>query len=305
MEGLATTTHSVGPRAPRATAEAVKVQSAVRFEGDRNSYGGMMYAKIFSSIYDGTLVEKWEALVTFQQLLVLSDSEGIIDMTPQAIARRTGIPLNIIEEGIKFLESPDPYSRTPDDDGRRLERIDAHRDWGWRIVNHKKYRELRSLEDKRVADRERIARKRQACRALSQDVAGVADSRDKSHVVAEVAYTDTEVDTEAVKALSGKKPDGDSSPKNFKLREDAKTVIAFLNQKTGRNYEPVKANLGMIMARLQEGSTVEDCKQVIAKKAREWVSDEKMSLYLRPKTLFSGTNFAQYKGELGQREVVR
>ena len=57
-------------------------------------------------MYDGTLATKgpWQALVTFQQLIILADRNGEVDMTPEAISRRTTIPLEIIEHGIKALE---------------------------------------------------------------------------------------------------------------------------------------------------------------------------------------------------------
>lgn len=81
-------------------------------------------------------------------------------------------------------------------------------------------------------------------------------------------------------------------------KPDAIAVLQFLNEKTGRNYRPVKANIEMIEARLKEGATVQELRQVVAKKTREWASDEKMAIYLRPATLFNRTKFAQYQGEL-------
>jgi hypothetical protein len=119
-----------------------------------------VYGKLFASMYDGTLYGNWQALVTFQQMIILADPEGVIDMTPHALAARTSIPLEIIAAGIEHLEKPDPYSRTPDDEGRRLERLDEHRPWGWRIVNHAKYKLMISAEQKREADRERLRLKR-------------------------------------------------------------------------------------------------------------------------------------------------
>lgn len=86
--------------------------------------------------------------------------------------------------------------------------------------------------------------------------------------------------------------------KSKKFDEDAKELLSFLNQKTGRNYQPVKANLDIIKARLKEGYTPTDLRKVIAKKYREWSPDEKMSEYLRPATLFNRTKCAQYVGEL-------
>lgn len=108
-----------------------------------------MYGKIFAQMYDGSLYGKWQALVTFQQLIVLADAEGVVDMTSQAIAGKTSIPLEIIQQGLVDLEFPDPSSRTPDYDGRRILRLSEHREWGWRITNYKHYCELRSQEERR------------------------------------------------------------------------------------------------------------------------------------------------------------
>jgi uncharacterized phage protein (TIGR02220 family) len=92
-------------------------------------------------------------------------------------------------------------------------------------------------------------------------------------------------ETEKSKNIVGHKP-------------DALQVLSFLNEKTGRTYEPVPANLELIIARLKDGSSVDDCRAVIAKKCRDWATDDKMRFYLRPATLFNRTKFAQYKGEL-------
>lgn len=80
--------------------------------------------------------------------------------------------------------------------------------------------------------------------------------------------------------------------------DDAAEILKFLNLKANRNYKAVKANTEMIHARLSEGFTVADIKQVIAKKCREWINNDEMAEYVRPKTLFSRTNFANYAGEL-------
>lgn len=82
------------------------------------------------------------------------------------------------------------------------------------------------------------------------------------------------------------------------LNQQAIEVLQFLNEKAGRNYRPEDPNLQLIIARLNSGASVMDCRQVIAKKTREWKGDEKMDVYLRPATLFNATKFAQYLGEL-------
>lgn len=110
-----------------------------------------MYGKLFTSMYDGTLAATgpWQALVTFQQLIALADRDGVVDMTAAAISRRTSIPLEIIELGITELMKPDPQSRTPTEEGRRITLLEEHRTWGWRLVNYKHYAALRSAEERR------------------------------------------------------------------------------------------------------------------------------------------------------------
>lgn len=148
-----------------------------------------MYGKIFTSIYEGTLYGKWEALVTFQQLIVLCDADGIVDMTPHAISARTSIPLKIIKKGLEILSTPDPYSRTPDQEGRRIELIDAHRPWGWHLVNHTKYQHMQDAETLRSQTRERV-RKHRESRRLSSDSVTVTDGNARKR------HTDTDTDTD-------------------------------------------------------------------------------------------------------------
>jgi hypothetical protein len=110
-----------------------------------------MFGKLFSSMYDGSLRTRspWQALVTFQQLIVLANKDGEVDMTAEALSLRTGIPLEIIALGIRSLEQPDPDSRTPTEEGRRIIRLDPERSWGWRIVNYDHYRKIRSADERR------------------------------------------------------------------------------------------------------------------------------------------------------------
>lgn len=78
----------------------------------------------------------------------------------------------------------------------------------------------------------------------------------------------------------------------------AREILQFLNDKTGKAYQQVPANLELIVARLKDGASADELRQVVAKKCREWGGDDKMAGFLRPKTLFNRTNFAQYQGEL-------
>jgi hypothetical protein len=100
-------------------------------------------------------------MIIFQQLIVLCDWHGIVDMTPEAISRRTNIPLEIIQYGIKALQEPDVGSRSPLMQGKRITLLEPeHRNWGWLIVNHEYYRNLQSAEDRREYMRGYMEKKR-------------------------------------------------------------------------------------------------------------------------------------------------
>ena len=79
--------------------------------------------------------------------------------------------------------------------------------------------------------------------------------------------------------------------------DDIKVIVEYLNNKIGAHYKPNgKKMKELIRARMNEGYTGEDFKTVIDKKFKSWGKDPKMSLYLRPSTLF-GTRFGEYLNE--------
>ena len=115
-------------------------------------------------MYDGSLATRgpWEALVTFQQLLVLADRFGEVDMTAAVISRRTTIPEDIIKRGLEVLQTPDQESRRAEEQGRRIVPLDPGRSWGWRIVNYQHYHSIRSAEERRDYQRAYMRTRRAA-----------------------------------------------------------------------------------------------------------------------------------------------
>lgn len=70
-------------------------------------------------------------------------------------------------------------------------------------------------------------------------------------------------------------------------------LIQYLNEKTGSDYKPDKANAVRVQSLLDSGYTPLQLRTVIDKKCDEWMTDEKMRPYLRPSTLF-GDKFGEY-----------
>lgn len=117
-----------------------------------------MYAKLFASLYQGTLRGKSDEILVFTNLLAHCSKEGAVDKHFRAIAEETGLPIERVKTAIEVLESPDPESRSPEEDGARIVRMDEHRVWGWRVVNYGKYRSIRSEDDR--AEQNRIAQQK-------------------------------------------------------------------------------------------------------------------------------------------------
>lgn len=87
--------------------------------------------------------------------------------------------------------------------------------------------------------------------------------------------------------------------------DDIKVIVEYLNNKIGAHYKPNSKKMKeLIRARMNEGYTVEDFKTVIDKKFKSWGNDPKMSLYLRPSTLFS-TRFAEYLNEYQAEDMKK
>lgn len=106
------------------------------------------YTPAFGSIYDGTLYGKWPTAPVWATLIPLIDSRGEIRLSYEAIAGRTGWPMELLRQGIHELMQPDPDSQSPADEGRRLVLLDPTKSWGWRAVNHALYREKARLMSK-------------------------------------------------------------------------------------------------------------------------------------------------------------
>lgn len=94
------------------------------------------------------------------------------------------------------------------------------------------------------------------------------------------------------KGASAQRP-APSRPWNEEEGQKVAEVVQALNETVGSHYRPTsKATMRHVLARLREGFSVEDCKEVIRKKAEEWGGTD-MAKYLRPETLF-GSKFEGY-----------
>lgn len=137
------------------------------------------FVKVYGSILTSSVwVESPATVKVWIAMLVLADAEGCVPGTVPGLANIAAVSRADCEEALAVLESPDFDSRTPTEEGRRVIRVEG----GWQIVNHRRYRDLRT--DKQIADADRQRRHRE----------GVTE-RD-SHDVSRLSHTEAEVEVE-------------------------------------------------------------------------------------------------------------
>jgi hypothetical protein len=145
------------------------------------------YTKLFSNIVASTIWrEDDKTRILWITLLALSDKDGFVGGSIPGLADMARMSIADCEQGLQKLQQPDPYSRTLDHEGRRIEVVDG----GWLILNRAKYRDL--IPDEQRRERDRIRQQRH--RAAVSRATG-CDGHDLSHQTKE--ETETEIKAEA------------------------------------------------------------------------------------------------------------
>lgn len=115
----------------------------------------MSYTKLFNSIITSTIwTEDDKTRILWITMLALADKNGEVQASIPGLARVAGMSVPDCERAINKFLGPDKYSRTPDDEGRRIEAIDG----GFALLNHGKYREMASREESISSNAERQKR---------------------------------------------------------------------------------------------------------------------------------------------------
>lgn len=96
------------------------------------------WTKLFSSIVTSSVwCEDDKTFRAWIALLSLSDVEGIVEGSVPGLANLCRLTVPEMRAALEKLSSPDPDSRSPEHEGRRIEKIEG----GWKVLNYAKYRE--------------------------------------------------------------------------------------------------------------------------------------------------------------------
>jgi hypothetical protein len=114
-----------------------------------------MYGKSFDSKYTGSMVGKGFASFALLDYVIANMKPDAtvgfqVDLNSKILSTVFGEPEESVVRAIEFLCAPDPESRTPDEEGRRLVKVGT---FSYRVVNGVKYDKIRNEEDRREQNR--------------------------------------------------------------------------------------------------------------------------------------------------------
>lgn len=91
-------------------------------------------------------------------MLALKRRDGVVYASVPGLASRANVPLADTQAALKCFMTPDPFSRTKEHEGRRIEEVDG----GWLVLNASKFDKIRSIEERREYMKNFMADKRAA-----------------------------------------------------------------------------------------------------------------------------------------------
>jgi hypothetical protein len=108
------------------------------------------FVKLWASILDSSV---WnydaETRIVWITLLAMADKDGFVHASIPGIANRAQVSLESAKKALIIFQKPDPYSRSKNSEGRRIE----ERDRDWFILNFEEHRARQALEASREAKR--------------------------------------------------------------------------------------------------------------------------------------------------------
>jgi hypothetical protein len=178
----------------------------------------MGYTPLFDTVLDGTLFGRWPHTGIWTCLLSQVDKHGRVDVNPALLAAKIGVPVAELLSCIADFMKPDPQSRTKDFEGRRLELIDPeNRDWGWRVLNHQRYRDKArkaASDAERVSSGENKERKSAERQGKKEDAARRDPTRPDAARCRPPSDSDSDADSDANRNKEGEARDARRSPEN-------------------------------------------------------------------------------------------
>lgn len=125
------------------------------------------YTKLFADIVDSSIwSEDSDTCKVWVTLLALSNADGLVRGSVGWLSGKAKVSPEVCSRALAKFASPDPHSRTPDNEGKRIEFLDD----GWLIINYLLFRNRLSSDAKSTQTRERVRKHRERYNALRNGV---------------------------------------------------------------------------------------------------------------------------------------
>jgi len=93
------------------------------------------YTKLFSTIVASTIWREPDHVrIVWITMLAMSNADGVVEASVPGLADLARVTVEQCEDALFRLRTPDPYSRTKDNEGRRIADVDG----GFLILNRAK-----------------------------------------------------------------------------------------------------------------------------------------------------------------------
>lgn len=255
------------------------------------------YTPIFRDLLDSSL---WASSTpatrcTWITFLLDADPEGFIPTSIPGLARRAHVTVEEARAAVALLEAPDPDSRTPDFEGRRIRKVDH----GWQVINFVAWRERAKLEAEK-------ARKRKWAAANGKPKPA-NDTYDASSTSAPASNLDASSETlDAPKPKPKPKPslseEGSGSPSPVRAsREDGTNPRALGTNPRATGINPRAIHTDIVDGTETGGGAL---LPAVIRKLSEWVPKEGELDALRDAAKLAGVkNFDRWFAQLGSGPI--
>jgi len=126
--------------------------------GDFSWMTTVHFAKLYSTVTTSSLWEEEPMVrVVFLTMLAKCDARSYYGASLPGLCRDANIPRDDVLKALSILEAPDTESRSQRHAGRRVKKVSG----GWIVLNARLYRDLRTEEQIKAAERKRRQRERE------------------------------------------------------------------------------------------------------------------------------------------------
>lgn len=185
------------------------------------------FTKLSSGILASTVWQEPNSTrIVWITMLALADRNGRVFASIPGLAHLARVSITEAEAALATFCAPDSYSRTPDNEGRRIEPVNG----GWRLLNHGAYRAKRDPQETTDRKREWDRENRPSGHARKKDSPTVRHSPSQSDAPDRTRPNPTQAEAEAEKDQKLSSPDKPPTATEARLSQVTDEAIEAYNR---------------------------------------------------------------------------